>query len=89
MRHPGGIPGLINKLKMRVKRANIVTTRTVKLARWTDRVLEASASLENQISRTCGHFGGAHFGPIPHWKDSRLSYCIFGTKYQKNTRFST
>ena len=80
-------PGGIRPLSRATLRANLVARRAADFAVWVDEALLGKASLENPDTSYLWSYARKNFGPTKRWKDTRMSYCRFGKRYKKNTRF--
>ena len=74
-------------MKRSTLRANIVARRAADFAVWVEDELQGRASLENPDTSYLWVYARKNFGSPKRWKDFRLSYCRYGKRYKKNTRF--
>ena len=80
-------PAGLHPKSKEVKQANIVARRTIQMIRWVVAELNGIATLENPDKSYLWLYGAPWFGSPKSYRDVRLSYCMYGTRYQKHTRF--
>ena len=83
MANPGGFWPRGSK----VREGNLIARRAIELARWLREELGASITFENPDQSYLWLYGEHWFGSSKRFRDIRMSYCMFGKAYQKNTRF--
>ena len=67
----------------KVVEGNIIARAAIDFARWAHRVLEATVTFENPDRSYMWLFGRFLFGSPSEYRDFRMSYCRYGTSYQK------
>ena len=83
MASPGGFWPRIVK----VREGHLIARWAIELARWLREGLGADITIENPDKSYLWLYGEPWFGSSKIFRDIRMSYCMFGEVYQKNTRF--
>ena len=82
-------PAGIKPVSAKVRKANIIAKQAILFARWAAETLGATVTLEHPDFSYIWIYGAPYFGSHTKYRDARMSYCMYGKAYKKNTRFRT
>ena len=80
-------PGGFRPRGRKVLDGNVMAKEAINFAVWAHAELHATVTMENPDKSYLWLYGLPWFGHCHTYSDVRMSYCRYGKKYQKNTRF--